>query len=261
VSDETRLQVTAKDADSSLSLSKVAPGLVARGRRDAEGLVLREPTDRLSKARQLAERGDADAQYELGEAYYEGQGVPRDYAEALGWFRKAADQFHLYANTHLGNMYERGEGVPADRAEAVRYYSRAADIAIAYCESEGLRGWDPDWVMGAVDKGAEHGHTEAQVLAIAWQRLKLPETRRRAEEGDDFAQWRLGHLYQKGEVVPQDYVLAHMWFNLSASNSSGDYQGQGAKARDEVAGKMTPGQIAEAQRLAREWKPKPRLET
>jgi hypothetical protein len=52
-----------------------------------------------------------------------------------------------------------------------------------------------------------------------------------------------------------------MWFNLSASNSSGDYQGQGAKARDEVAGKMTPGQIAEAQRLAREWKPKPRLET
>jgi hypothetical protein len=52
--------------------------------------------------------------------------------------------------------------------------------------------------------------------------------------------------------VPQDYVTAHMWFNLAAA--SGDKTG--AEGRDMAAAKMTPAQIAEAQKLAREWKPK-----
>ena len=49
----------------------------------------------------------------------------------------------------------------------------------------------------------------------------------------------------------QDYVLAHMWYNLAAAQDAG----VAAKNRDRVAAKMTPAQIAEAQRLAREWKP------
>ena len=52
--------------------------------------------------------------------------------------------------------------------------------------------------------------------------------------------------------MTQDYVLAHMWFNLSAAQGDAD----ATKNRDRVAGKMTPARIAEAQRLAREWKPK-----
>ena len=63
-------------------------------------------------------------------------------------------------------------------------------------------------------------------------------------------------MYAKGQGVTQDYVLAHMWLNLSASNSSGEDQKKMAIARDAVAAKMAPAQIAEAQRLAREWKPK-----
>jgi TPR repeat protein len=70
------------------------------------------------------------------------------------------------------------------------------------------------------------------------------------------AQAYLGILYKRGEGVPQDYVQAHMWFNLAASheNMSG-----AVELRDEIASKMTPAQIAEAQKLAREWKPKPSL--
>jgi uncharacterized protein len=65
----------------------------------------------------------------------------------------------------------------------------------------------------------------------------------------------LGGAYYNGEGVPQDYVLAHMWFNLAAS-SSGPLSHIAAYNREVVESKMTPAQIAEAQKLAREWKPK-----
>ena len=52
--------------------------------------------------------------------------------------------------------------------------------------------------------------------------------------------------------MPQDYVQAYMWYTLVAAQGDAD----AAKKRDNVAAKMTPAQIAEAQRLAREWKPK-----
>ncbi|MCZ6473807.1 MAG: hypothetical protein O6934_10240, partial [SAR324 cluster bacterium] len=54
------------------------------------------------------------------------------------------------------------------------------------------------------------------------------------------------------EGIPQDYVQAHMWFNLAAHNGL-EVAG---KNRDFIATEMTPRQIAEAQRLAREWKAK-----
>jgi TPR repeat protein len=63
-------------------------------------------------------------------------------------------------------------------------------------------------------------------------------------------------MYSDGHGVPQDYVLAHMWFNLAASQSEAKDRDRAAKARDFTATKMTPAQLAEAQKLAREWKPK-----
>jgi len=56
--------------------------------------------------------------------------------------------------------------------------------------------------------------------------------------------------------VPQDFVQAHMWYNLAASDLTGDDRELAAKNRDSLAEEMTSEQIAEAQRLAREWKPK-----
>ncbi len=66
------------------------------------------------------------------------------------------------------------------------------------------------------------------------------------------AQFNLGVMYSKFRGVPQDYVQAHMWFNLAAAQGKESYR----KSRDILAEQMTPAQIAEAQRLAREWKPK-----
>jgi TPR repeat protein len=63
-------------------------------------------------------------------------------------------------------------------------------------------------------------------------------------------------MYRKGQGVPQDYLQAHMWVNLAASASQGETNEIYAKLRKLIAEKMTSEQIAEAQRLAREWKPK-----
>ena len=61
----------------------------------------------------------------------------------------------------------------------------------------------------------------------------------------------LGVMYGTGQGVPQDDVLAHMWFNLAASRSTGEARESAISNRDIVAGFMTPDQVAEAQRLAR----------
>ncbi len=67
----------------------------------------------------------------------------------------------------------------------------------------------------------------------------------------------MGGRYHNGKGVPQDYVQAHMWYNLAASKfPPGEDRDKWVKSRDIVAKKMTPAQISEAQKLAREWRQK-----
>ncbi len=61
----------------------------------------------------------ADAQNDLGFMYENGQGVPQDYAEAVGWFRKAAEQGYANAQYNLGNMYRNGHGVERTSSEGL----------------------------------------------------------------------------------------------------------------------------------------------
>ena len=75
--------------------------------------------------------------------------------------------------------------------------------------------------------------------AVKWFKLA-------AAQGSEMAQYNLGVMYSKGQGVPMDDVRAHMWFNLVA------VKGAGGKNRDIIAKKMTPQQMAEAQKLARE---------
>jgi uncharacterized protein len=130
-----------------------------------------------------------------------GQGVTQDYAEAVRWYRKSAEQGNAFAQLNLGFMYAHGQGVTQDYAEAAKWY------------------------------------------------------RKSAEQGNADAQNNLGLMYDNGQGVTQDYVEAHMWLNLAASKSNGEDQNRRSDLRDAVAKKMTPQQIAEAQRRAREWKP------
>ena len=109
---------------------------------------------------------------------------------------------------------------------------------------------------------AEQGDAEAQTAlgAMYYESLGVPKDyqlalkwhRRAAEQGDAHGQFSLGGMYALGKGVPQDYVLAHKWFNLCAAQGDKD----AAKWRDKTAKKMTPSQIAEAQKLSRNFKPK-----
>ncbi|MGB8046470.1 MAG: hypothetical protein WCF53_00985 [Pseudolabrys sp.] len=73
-----------------------------------------------------------------------------------------------------------------------------------------------------------------------------------AEQGDANAQYNLGVFYDNGLGVPQDRIRAYMWLSLAAMQG----RERAAAFRDLVARLMTPGQLAEAQKLAREWKSK-----
>ncbi len=109
---------------------------------------------------------------------------------------------------------------------------------------------------------AEQGDANAQLfLGIMYENGQgVPQDyaeavkwyRKAAEQGQANAQYNLGIMYDKGESVPQDYIRAHMWFNLAAA--TGDETAR--KNRDLDAKRMTPAQISEAQKLAREWREK-----
>lgn len=76
--------------------------------------------------RLAAERGHANAQYEMGRRYEDGQGVPSNFVEALKWYRLAAEQGHVTAQYKLGLMYGQGRGVPPNVVEAHKWMALAA---------------------------------------------------------------------------------------------------------------------------------------
>lgn len=90
----------------------------AQHRRYAKALKLLRP---------LAEHGQAVAQYNLGVMYYDGEGVPQEFAIAAAWFRKAAEQGQSAAEFNLGMMCFQGEGLPQNYGEAATWLAKAAD--------------------------------------------------------------------------------------------------------------------------------------
>jgi uncharacterized protein len=77
----------------------------------------------------------------------------------------------------------------------------------------------------------------------------LKEMVKLAEQGDAEEQYRLGLLYERGQCIHQDYVMAHMYLSIAADSGHKNAK----EDRDSIAKKMTPSQLAEAQDLAREW--------
>jgi TPR repeat protein len=161
-----------------------------------------------------------------------------DYATALLLVRPLADQGNAGAQFKLGNMYHHGEGVPQDYAAALDWYRKAADKG----EVEAQLQLGTMYFLG-------EGVPRDFAAAVSWYR-------KAADQGNVYGQYDLGKMYADGQGVPQDFVTAHMWFNLAAARGLRD----AFRVRDLTAAEMTPAQIAEAQKLAREWKPKPERE-
>jgi TPR repeat protein len=178
-----------------------------------------------------AEQGNATAQFNLGVCFQKGQGVAQDYTEAVKWFRKAAEQGFAEAQGKLGLMYELGWGVTQDDADAVKWYRKAAEQGEAAAQTKlGLA-----YIYG---KGVPQDDAEA----VKW-------CRKAAEQGNAHAQLLVGSMYDVGQGVPQDYIEAYKWYNLAAAQN----QTNAIHHRDRISDSMTPSQIAEGQRLSREF--------
>ena len=109
-----------------------------------------------------ADRGDPEAQTELGSRYYAGRGVPQDDAAAVRWTRLAAEQGHAPAQYNLGLLYFRSRGVLGDDAEAARWYRAAAEQG--YAPGQGGLGY-----MYAYGAGVERDPVRAYMwLELAW---------------------------------------------------------------------------------------------
>jgi len=191
-----------------------------------------------------AKNGVATAQVTLGVTYLEGDGVPRQYAEAARLFLAAATQNTEWAKSNisvhmaqwlLGDLYRSGKGVAVDYMEAAKWYRLAADSGVP----------DAQFATGRAlfnGEGVPPDYSEG----VKYYRLA-------AEQGNWQAQGALGAVYFSGAVgVPQDYVQAHLWLNLAAVHGNKEI----LYLRNAVAHTMSPTQLAEAQKPAREWKPK-----
>lgn len=156
----------------------------------------------------------------------------RDMAPKINESGAIAEQGTAEDQYNLGVRYENA--VPQDYKEAVRWYRLAAmqrhpDALYRLC------------VLSDIGRGLPQDYQEA----LRWCRLA-------ADQGHARAMYTIGLHYQKADGVSKDLVQAHMWYNLAAANG---YEA-GAKWRDRLVPDMTPAQIAQAQLLARNWRPK-----
>ena len=84
--------------------------------------------------RKAAEKGIAEAQFELGVCYHYGEGVAQDFVKATYWYRKAAKQGYSNAQYNLGNRYYKGEGVKQNYSKAVHWWLKSAKQGYSYAQ-------------------------------------------------------------------------------------------------------------------------------
>jgi len=164
-----------------------------------------------------------------------------NYTRSMNLARPLAEAGDARARSLVGYLYYHGRGVKQDDAEALKWFRLAADEGDAQAQ---------------LHLGNMYAQGQAvpqdQAKAGKWYRLA-------AEQGYAQAQYNLGLWYATGAGGETDNVSAHMWFNLAAARfPSTDTRNRSlaVRNRDVVAGRMTAEQLAEAQRLARWWRPK-----
>lgn len=154
-----------------------------------------------------------------------------DYATALTALEPLAEQGNVEAQLRLGLMYRNGLGVRSDSAKAMKWLRLAADQDNA----------EAQFVLSNIYFWREDYAEEFKLLL------------RSAEHGYVYAQDYLGNMYAFGlGDVPMDKVKAYLWYDRAAAQGGKSY----AEKRDLIAKRLTPDEMAEARKLAREWNPK-----
>ncbi len=153
-----------------------------------------------------ADQGNADAQDWLGVCYYNGRGVQQDYKQAVEWYQKAANQGDAAAQNRLGVCYENGHGVQKDYDKAVEWYRKAANQGNASAQ----------YNLGTCYENG-HGVQQDYKQAVEWYR-------KAANQGNASAQINLGACYYNGRGVQQDYKQAVEWYRKAAKQGNASAQ-------------------------------------
>jgi TPR repeat protein/serine/threonine protein kinase len=237
-------RTTAVTADQQATVAfTLATGLAeaqkAEDDRNAEKERLAEKAKHAEAQAREAERiakADLDpvVQFNRGSAYFNGEGVPRDFQQAMHWFRKAAEQGHKVAQFNLGVMYGSGQGAPKDDQQAAFWTRKAAEQGYAdaqqnlgtmYGKGQGVPN-DNVQALSWFQKAAEQGQVEAQaVLGVMYSNGRgVPRddqqaafwARKAAEKGHVVAQSLLGTMYSAGQGLPKDDQQAAFWTRKAA---------------------------------------------
>jgi hypothetical protein len=207
----------------------------------------------------LAERGNVNAQRELGRMYAKGEGLPKDEAEAKKWFMLATAQEDALKSYNSGDFAKALQVFrpPAEKGQGLAEYI----LGLMYTNAQGVSENYPEGLKW-LQKAGEQGEAKAQfAVGVAYFKglgvqkdygEALKWYRRAADQGLGVAQYNLGAMYAKGEAVTQDIVTAHLLYGLAATSGIK----AAAAAKDQVAKSMTPEQIAQAVKMAKDWKPK-----
>jgi TPR repeat protein len=114
--------------------------------------------------KKAAEQGNSEAQYQLGHLYRQGKGTTKNIEESFKWIKKSAEQGYIKAQYNLGLMYASGYGIAQNNQEAIKWYQKAA------------------------------------------------------EQGNPEAQYFLGRMYYQGKGVTQNNQEAIKWYKVAAGN-------------------------------------------
>lgn len=189
----------------------------------------------IATLRSDAQRGDANRQCQLAEAYWGGEGVTADLTKAAEWARKAAEQGHARAQHMLSVFYLTGWGdVPQDLSESVRWSGKAArqghagaqtDLGTAYELGWGISEDIAEavkWYQKAVDQGDAGGQYSLAMLYFIGNGVPQSDSEAArlfglsAEQDHDVSQYELAKCYLEGIGVGRDSISACAWF-LAAS--------------------------------------------
>lgn len=187
-----------------------------------------------------AEQGDADAQYHLGNCYWQGRGTAKDETNAVNWYRKAAEQGNASAQYNLGYCYSQGKGTAKDDTKAFNWYTKAAEqgdadaqcrLGLCYSQGKGTAK-DETKAVNWYKKSAEQGVANAQSnLGYCYRQGKgtaKDETKafewylKAAEQGNVDAQRYIGNCYANGRGVVHDRIKAFEWFKRAAEQNDKD---------------------------------------
>ena len=164
--------------------------------------VERNPAQAAHWYRAAADKGDTTGMANLACLYRDGHGVPEDTIKSIEWFRKAAEGGRASAMASLGWFYEAGKGVEKNLTKAVEWYRKAA-------EAGDVVGMSNLGYSYANAQGVDRDYDEA----IKWYR-------KAADKGYASAMNNVGFCYSHGRGVPQDHAEAAKWFEKAANANS-----------------------------------------